>query len=155
MSDRRPDQVPETAMLLQIVQVLREEQKYETAARRIDEIERHFVSAASPSKRRTLRRSAARMAFVAATDKGASFETVSERFRARCGLGFIDIASELAVLVEFAYACCEFRQRAAGLRVLGRARRKLAGSSMKSGSRFVRLQTKLMEQCRRRLEELQ
>ena len=83
MSDRRPDQVPETAMLLQIVQVLREEQKYETAARRIDEIERHFVSAASPSKRRTLRRSAARMAFVAATDK--ELQLSEKRFLKRVG----------------------------------------------------------------------
>jgi hypothetical protein len=92
------------------------------------------------------------MAFVAATDKGASFETVSKRFRARCALGFDDVFSELAVLVEFGYTCAEFGKRKAGLRVLGLARERLDGSGMKPRSAFVRQQSDLMEQCRRRLE---
>jgi hypothetical protein len=92
------------------------------------------------------------MAFIAATDKGASFETVSKRFRARCALGFDDVFSELAVLVEFGYACAEFGKRKAGLRVLGLARDRLDCSGMTRRSAFVRQQSELIEQCRRRLE---
>jgi len=92
---RRREQSPETAMLLEIVQVLRDEPQYAFAARRIDNIVRQYVTVAKADKQLGLQRSAARMAFIAATDKAASFETVSERFRAMCALGFDLLSSEL------------------------------------------------------------
>jgi hypothetical protein len=86
-------------MLLEMVKVLRDAPRYAAAARRIDAIERRYVRTAGDTERLGLRRSAARMAFIAATDKGASFESVAKRFRACCALGFNDVFSELAVLV--------------------------------------------------------
>src|SRR5258708_7306797 len=83
MANRR-EQASVTAMLLEIVHVLRDELQYEVAGSGIDEIERRFVMAAEPDERLGLQRAAARMAFIAATDKGAAFEVVSERFRVRC-----------------------------------------------------------------------
>jgi hypothetical protein len=91
------------------------------------------------------------MAFIAATDMGASFQTVSKRFRARCAIGFDHVFSELAVLVEFGLACAEFGKRRAGLRVLDLARERLDGSGMTPRSAFVRQQSALLAQCRRRL----
>ena len=151
MSPHR-EQPTTTAMLLEIVQVLHDEPRYEAAGRRIDDIERRFVMAAESDERLGLRRSAARMAFIVATDKGAPFEAVSKRFRARCALGFEDVFSELTVLVEFAHACSEFGERDAGLRVLGQARERLSGTGRRPRSAFVRRQSEYMELCRRCLE---
>jgi hypothetical protein len=148
----RPLQTSETTMLLEMVQVLRDEPEHDVAGRRIDEIERRFVTAAEPGERLELQRFAARIAFIAATDKGAPFEAVSERFRARCALGFEDVFSELAVLLEFAHACGDFGEREAGLSVLEQARARLGGSGMTPRSPFVRQQSTFIEACRRRLE---
>jgi hypothetical protein len=147
---RRRKPSPDTAMLLEIVKVLRTVPRYAAAARRIDAIEQRYVRAAGEQERLGLRRSAARMAFFAATDKGASFEAVAKRFRARCSLGFDDVFSELAVLVEFGYACAEFGKRKTGLRALGLAQQRLEGSGVKPAA-YVH-QSGFIEQCHRRLE---
>jgi hypothetical protein len=139
-------------MLLEIVKILRDEPRYAVAGRRIDKIGRHYAATVTEEERLGLQRSVARMAFIAATDKGASFETVSKRFWARYALGFDNVCSELAVLVEFAYACAEFGKRNAGFRVLAQAQERLDGSGMKPRSAFVRQQTMLIEACQRRLK---
>jgi hypothetical protein len=144
-------QPSDTALLLEIVQVLKEEPLYEVAGNRIDAIERRYLTLAADEEKLGLRRSAARMAFVAATDKGASFEAITERFRARCALGFDDVFSELAVLVEFAHACADHAQRDTGLEVLKSARERLAESGLLPSHTGAREQSKLIESCRRRL----
>ncbi len=149
---RRRKQLPHTAMLLEIVQVLKDEPRYDQAGRRIDEIERRYVTTATAEERLGLQRSAARMALIAATDKGAAFDTIADRFQARCMLGFDDLFSELAVLVEFAHACADHTRRATGLQVLGQARERLADSGLPPGHKGAREQTKVIEFCRRRLE---
>jgi hypothetical protein len=139
-------------MLLEIVKVLQDERRYAVAVRRIDAIERRYLRTAEEEDQLGLRRSAARMAFIVATDKGASFDAVTRRFRARCALGFDDVFSELAVLVEFGYTCSEFGKRQAGLRALGLARERLDGSGIEPRAAYVRQQAELIERCRRRLE---
>jgi len=149
---RRRKHSRDNAMLIEIAKVLRDEPRYSVAARRINEITRSFLPTVAQEKQLDLRRSAARMALIAATDIGAAFETVAKRFRARCVLGFDDVFSELAVFIDFAYACADSCKRKAGLRVLGQAQERLDGSGMKLRSEFVRHQSRLIEQCRRLLE---
>jgi hypothetical protein len=151
MSRSRNQQSHTAAMLLEIVQVLKEEPCYEVAGRRIDEITRRYLTMAAEQERHCLQRSAARMAFSAATDKGASFETITRRFRARCALGFDDVFSELAVVVEFADVCADHAQCATGLRVLEDARGRLASSGLLPNHKGARELSKLIESCRQRL----
>jgi hypothetical protein len=153
MMARRRELSPDISMLREIVQVLQDEPRYEAASRRIDEIEQRYVATAGADERLGLQRSAARMAFIAATDKGASFETIAARFRSRCALGFDDLFSELAVLVEFAHACADHDQRDRGLRVLGEARERLAGSGLNPRSTGARQHAHFIDLCRQRLEK--
>ena len=149
---RRCERSPDTAMVLEMTHVLLDEPRYAVAAGRIDAIARRHLTSAEAHHRLVFERSAARMAFMAATDKGASFAALSKRFRARCALGFDLLFSELAVLVEFAYACGELGEREAGLAVLGQAQERLAGSGLKPHSVFFREHSEFIEQCRQRLE---
>jgi hypothetical protein len=139
---------PTSAMTNAIRQVLREEADYQTAARRIDEIERRYVVVAKGASFRDLRRLAARIAFDAAIDKGASFEEISTRYQRTCELGFLSIRSELVTLVQFAYACLEYGNLDEGLRVLALARERLPAVTI--DSQQLRLSV-LIERCRKLL----
>jgi hypothetical protein len=148
---RRRERSPDTALLLEILEVLRVEPAYATVANRIAEIERRHVAAAGTDEKLTLQRSAARMAFAAATDKGAPFEEVVTRFRRVCELGFSLLFSELANFVEFAHVCGLHRCAEEGLAALDQARVRLEGSGLKPESAFFRQQVVMIEQCRQRL----
>jgi hypothetical protein len=148
---RTSNEAPErskTELTNAIRQVLREEKDYQTAARRIDDIERRYAVVAKGTAYIDLRRLAARKAFVAATDKGASFEDISARYQRMCDLGFYSIPSELATLVEFAYACLESGHREEGLHVLLQARERLQAAPIDSQSRL----SVLIERCGQLLE---
>jgi hypothetical protein len=138
-----------SAMRNAISQVLGGEADYQNAARRIDEIERRFVVVAKGASYRDLRRLAARMAFDAAVDKGASFEDISTRYQRMCELGFRSIRSELTALVQFAYACFEYGRRDEGLQVLAQASERLP--AVTNDSLRLRL-SMLIEQYGRWLE---
>jgi hypothetical protein len=143
---RTSNEVPEcskTELTNAINQVLREETDYQTAARRIDEIAFRYVVVSKGTAYLDLRRLAARKAFVAATDKGASFEDISARYQRMCDLGFCSILSELVTLVEFAYVCLESGHREEGLHVLLQARERLHAAPIHSQSRL----SVLIERC--------
>jgi hypothetical protein len=139
---------PKKEMNLAISQVLREELDYQTAARRIDDIERRHVVVAKGTAYIDLRRLAARKAFVAAMDKGASFEDISARYQRMCDLGFYSILSELATFVEFAYACLESGHGEEGLHALLQARERLPAAPIDSQSRL----SVLIERCEQLLK---
>jgi hypothetical protein len=144
----QPERPPETAMQLEIIQVLEDESEYEVAARRIEEIERRYVAAADEEERLALQQSAARWTFIAAADTGTLFKEVAARFHRICEIGFSGPHSELAVLVEFADVCNSFGHWEEGLRVLARARERLPDWGFKLQSKVV----DLLDRCQRRLE---
>jgi hypothetical protein len=140
-------------MLEEIVRVLQTEPGYEETARQIDEIELRYVSSASAGERPALRRSAARMGLAATIDKQAPYAEVSDRFRRVCALGFEDPSVELAVLIEFALVCHAHGRSDEGLEVLSRAEACLTSRpGYNPASVFVRQQSELIRECRRRLE---
>ncbi len=130
---------PKKEMNRAISQVLCDEPDYQAAARRIDDIERSYVVIAKGEAYLDLRRLAARRAFTAATDKGASFEDISTRFHRMREVGFYSECSELAILVEFAYACFEYGHQEEGLRVLAQARERFHHTAIDSQSRLPEL----------------
>src|SRR5216684_416903 len=119
---------PEKAMIKEIVQAYRDESQYEVAAPRVDEIAQRYLKSAEPHERLDMERTAARLALDVATDRGAPFDALSERFHARCALGFRDICSELAVLTDFGFACSELGEREAGSQVVSQAQERLAAA---------------------------
>jgi hypothetical protein len=135
-------------MILAINRVLHEEREYGAAVRRIDDIERRYLRAAELEERLELQRLAARRAFEAATDMGASFEEVSTRFRRLCWLGFHSTSAEMGKLIQFAYACVEYGHREEGLRLLARAHERLPESRLNPQSRVPAL----LKRCRQLLE---
>ena len=139
---------PETAMALEIVQVLKDDLEFDTAASRIEEIELRYVAAAEGEDCLVLQQVAARLALIAATDLGASFQDVSARFHRICEIGFSSPHSEILVLIEFADVCCSFGHREEGLRVLAQASGRLPESGLKLQSAV----SVVIEGCRKRLE---
>jgi hypothetical protein len=137
----------ENAMLLEIVQVLKDERDYVTVASRIDEIERRYVDAAEGDERRALQQLAARHAFSAATELGASFGEVSARFHRISEIGFYSPSTEMTVLIEFAEACGSFGYREQGLQILDQARQRLPATGLKLQSEVLAV----IERCRQRL----
>jgi hypothetical protein len=140
------------AMMLQILQVIRSEEQYDSAGKRIDEIGQRYVLTADPRIQMELRRRVARMALYAAINRGGSFQDVSDRFLSRCALGFLEIHSELAVLLEFAHSCGNFDQRSAGIQVLAEARNRLLENRAEILARAFDEYSEQIESCQEQLD---
>jgi hypothetical protein len=139
---------PEAAMVLEIGRMLQEKLPYKTAASRIEEIERRYVTAAEGAERLALQQQAARWALIAATDRGGCFQDVSACFHRICEVGFISPHAELGVLLDFAIACGSFGYLEEALLVLEQARRRVPEWGFKNQSDLLAA----IEACQQRLE---
>ena len=141
-----------SAMMREIVTVLQTEPRYALAVRRIDAIERRYLESAPTAERISLQQSAARMALIAATDKDASYSALARRYLARTALGFWSVESELAVVLDFAFACADNRKRKAGLAALSQADQVINKPGVKRRSESILLYRRLIAKCRSQLD---